>query len=52
MARPIKETPVIKGKDAKIFARQIANVKPISIKERKKAEEIYEKFKSIAAFSL
>lgn len=52
MARQIKETPVLRGKDAKVFAERIANVKRISIKEREQAERIYKDFKSIAKFSL
>ena len=44
MARPIKETPVVTGKDAKRFAEKMANLKP----ERK----VYEKFKAIASFAL
>ena len=31
MARPIKETPVVTGKDAKRFAEKIAHLKPESI---------------------
>ena len=30
MARPIKETPVVTGKDAKRFAEKMANLKPES----------------------
>ena len=52
MARPIKETPVLKGKDAKRFAEKMANVKPITQEERVKAEKVYEKFKLIANFSM
>ena len=52
MARPIRETPILRGKDAKRFAERMANVKPISPEERAKAREIYEKFKKIADFTL
>ena len=52
MARPIKETPVLRGKDAKRFAEKMANLKSISQEERKGAEKVYEKFKSIAQFSI
>lgn len=34
MARPIEATPVLKGKDAKVFLEQIKITEPISI-ERK-----------------
>ena len=33
MARPIKETPVVTGKDAKRFAEKMANLKPESKEE-------------------
>ncbi len=52
MARPIKETPVLKGKDAKAFAKKIAAPKPVSGAEKEKALRTYECFKSIAKFSL
>jgi len=52
MARPIKETPVLKGKDAIRFKEKMASTKPITDKEREKAEKIYEEFKSIAKFPL
>ena len=50
MARPIKETPVLKGKDAKNFAKKIANPSRISAKERKDAEKVYNDFKGISKF--
>lgn len=52
MARPIKETPVITGKDAKRFAAQMANLKPESKEEKEAAKKVYEKFKAIASFTL
>lgn len=44
MARPIKDTPVIRGKDAKRFAAKIANPVPISKEEREKMERVYQEF--------
>ncbi len=52
MARPIKETPVLTGKDAKRFAESIANPKPESKEEKDAARQVYEKFKAIASFTL
>ena len=52
MARPIKETPVVTGKDAKRFAEKMANLKPESKEEREAAKKVYEKFKAIASFAL
>ena len=33
MARPIKETPTLYGKEARIFAEKIAHPKPVSREE-------------------
>ncbi len=33
MARPIKETPVLRGKDAERFFQKMENVKPVSAEE-------------------
>jgi len=52
MARPIKETPVITGKDAKIFTKKMAKTKFISKEEREKFNKVYDDFKSIAKFTL
>ena len=49
MARPIKETPVVTGKDAERFAE---NLKPESKEEKEAAKKVYEKFKAIASFAL
>ena len=51
MARPIKETPVVTGKDAKRFAEKMAHLKPESKEEKEAAKKVYEKFKAIAAFT-
>lgn len=52
MARPIKETPILKGRDARMFAKKIANPSRISEEERRKAQKVYQDFQSIAKFSL
>ena len=52
MARPIKETPVITGKDARRFAEKMADLKPESKKEIEAAKKVYMKFKAIASFAL
>lgn len=51
MVRPIKETPVLTGKDAKRFAEKMAHLKPESKEEKEAAKKVYEKFKAIAAFT-
>lgn len=40
MARPIKETPVVTGKDAKRFAEKMAHLKPESREEREAAKNV------------
>lgn len=52
MARPIKETPVLTGKDAKRFAEKMANPSPVTKEEVEAAKKVYEKFKVIASFTL
>jgi hypothetical protein len=52
MARPIKETPVLKGRDARVFAEKIANPVRISTKEREEAEKIYREVVKITKFAL
>lgn len=52
MARPIKETPVLKGKDAEMFAKQIANPAPVSQSEKDAARKAYEAFKAISTFPM
>ncbi|MDR2683965.1 MAG: hypothetical protein LBB53_01115 [Prevotellaceae bacterium] len=50
MARPIADTPILFGRDAERFEREIANPKPMSAKERREMDEVYEWFKSRATF--
>lgn len=52
MAKPIKETPVLTGKDAQLFSGKIANIKPESKEEKEAAKKVFEKFKAIASFTL
>lgn len=52
MARPIKETPVLRGKDAEISDRRITNPAPVSKSEKEAARKAYEAFKAISTFPL
>jgi hypothetical protein len=52
MARPIKETPIIKGKDARRFSAKIANPVRISQEEREKMEKIYQEVVKISKFAI
>lgn len=52
MARPIKETPVLRGKDAVRFAERIANPAPVSQTEKEAARKAFEAFKAISNFPL
>lgn len=52
MARPVKETPVLKGKDAERFAERMANVGRASAQEIEEAKKAYEAFKAISTFPM
>jgi hypothetical protein len=52
MARPIKETPVLTGKNAKRFEERLKSVKPVSKEEISRIKESYAIFKKIASFSV
>ena len=52
MARPIKETPVLSGKDAEVFAKRIQNPTPVSQSEKEEARKAYEAFKAISTFPM
>lgn len=52
MAKPIKETPVIKGNDARRFSQKMRHVTPVSKEAKEEAKRIYEQFKQITSFSL
>ena len=50
MARPIKETPELWGKDAERFQELISTPKPVSKEEKERARKAYEVMKSISNF--
>ena len=50
MARPIKATPVLEGKDAERFLRLMNTPRPISKEEKEQMEKDYEYFTSISTF--
>lgn len=50
MARPIKETPELYGKDAERFEKLISKVRPVSKDEKERARNAYEVMKSISNF--
>jgi hypothetical protein len=52
MASPIKETPIVKGKDAEKFAKRMANVGRASKEEMKEAQAAYDAFKAISTFPM
>ena len=52
MARPIKETPVLKGKDAVRFAEKTANPAPVRKTKKDAARKAYEAFKAISTFQM
>ncbi|MDR3350482.1 MAG: hypothetical protein LBN98_02385 [Prevotellaceae bacterium] len=52
MARPIKDTPIIWGKDAQRLTEAMENVIPISREKREKMKKAYEWSKSIATFPM
>ncbi len=52
MARPIKETPVLRGKDAENFAARLANPAPVSDAEKEAARKAYEALKAISTFPM
>lgn len=50
MARPIKETPTLRGKDAERFLRLMEEVQPVSKEEMERIKKNYEYIKSIATY--
>jgi hypothetical protein len=52
MARPIKETPILRGKDAKRFREAIENVKPVSKERMEEINKSYEFLKQRSNFYL
>jgi hypothetical protein len=52
MARPIKDTPILYGEDARRLTEAMENVVPISKERREKMKEAYAWFKRVATFPL
>ena len=52
MARPIKDTPIISGKDEERFLKAMENIVPISKERREEIKKTYEWFKKAAKFPL
>lgn len=52
MARPIKETPALTGKDAERFLMDVADTKSVSEEAKQHAKSVFERFKAIATFTL
>lgn len=52
MARPIKETPVLRGQDAELFARRMESVGRASANEIEEARRAYESLKAISTFQM
>jgi len=52
MARPIKETPTIRGKDSVRFQAEMDNLVPASVEEKERMKRSYEFMKSIATFPM
>ncbi|OAV63512.1 hypothetical protein Barb6_03697 [Bacteroidales bacterium Barb6] len=52
MARPIAETPVLRGKEARQFLAKMKEPKFISKEELEKQKRTFEYFKSIADFEV
>lgn len=52
MAKPIKETPVLEGKDAKAFLQKMEEAKSVKLtkEEETKIRENFSKLSSIAQF--
>ena len=50
MARPIKETPELHGKEALRFEELISSPRPVSDEEKERARKAYELMKSISNF--
>ncbi len=52
MARPIADTPILRGKDAKRFREAMENVQPLPAEERERMRKAYELAKQRATFYL
>ena len=52
MARPIADTPTLRGIEALRFMEQMENIKKISPRKRQEIEDSYQLAKSRATFAL
>lgn len=52
MARPIKETPILSGKDAERFVWNMYHVKKYPDSFRHEMERVYRKYQKMADFDL
>ncbi|WP_339888943.1 hypothetical protein [uncultured Flavobacterium sp.] len=52
MAKPIKETPFLYGKDADTFVKENKEVKKVSEEEKEEIKEDYELLMSLASFGI
>lgn len=52
MAKPIKETPYLKGKDAVRFSNANKTVAKVSAEESKQIKESFQNLKRIATFAI
>lgn len=52
MARPIRETPILYGKDARRFEKAMREVKPYSKEKRELMRKEYEEFRRKLAFKV
>lgn len=50
MAKPIKETPELYGKDAERFEKMISQHNPVPAEEKERARRAYEIMKTISNF--
>ncbi len=51
MARPIKETPTLRGEEARLFEHKLRHPQAITDKEVKEAHDAYNRVMSIAKFA-
>lgn len=49
MAKPIKETPVLTGKDAERFAYAVEHPREVTKEEVARVQEVYERLSKVAA---
>lgn len=52
MAKPIKDTPVLYGKDADLFVKDNKEVKKVSLEEKEEIKEDYETLMNLAEFGI